>query len=48
MLRRAGLGKVDVYAYAVRGLFDLEPDPDLRANVLDAATLDEVFEPDRH
>ena len=35
MRRPAGLGKVDVYAYAVRGLLDLEPDPDRRAKYID-------------
>ena len=35
MRRPPGLSKVDVYAHAVRGLFDLEPDLDRRAKYMD-------------
>ena len=35
MRRPPGLGKLDVYAHAVRGLLDLEKDPDLRAKYID-------------
>jgi len=35
MRRPSGLGKVDVYAHAVRGLLDLETDPDRRAKYID-------------
>ena len=35
MRRPPGMSKVEVYAYAVRGLFDLEPDLDRRAKYMD-------------
>ena len=35
MRRAAVLSKVDVYAHAVRGLLDLEPDPERRAKYID-------------
>ena len=35
MRRPSRFSKVDVYARAVRGLFDLEPDPDRRAKYID-------------
>ena len=35
MRRPPGMSKVEVYAHAVRGLFDLEPGPDLRAKYMD-------------
>ena len=35
MRRPPGMSKVEVYAHAVRGLFDREPDPDRRAKYMD-------------
>ena len=35
MRRPPGMSKVEVYAHAVRGLFDLEPDLDRRAKYMD-------------
>ena len=35
MRRPSGLSKIDVYAHAVRGLLDLEKDPDRRAKYID-------------